>query len=61
MPVLLVERNVRAALEIADRALVLENGHIVYSAAEFGADDDRIQALAGASAEAWHLDEVPPT
>ena len=63
MSVLLVEQNVRVALEIADHAFVLENGHIVYSgaAAELGADEDRIQALAGASAEEWHLDEVLPT
>jgi branched-chain amino acid transport system ATP-binding protein len=61
--VLLVEQNVRVALEIADDAYVLENGQIVYSgkAAELGADEDRIQALAGASAEEWHLDEVLAT
>ena len=60
--VLLVEQNVRVALEIADQAFVLENGQIVYSgsAAELGADEERIQALAGASAEEWHLDEVLP-
>lgn len=53
----------RVALEIADQAFVLENGHIVYSgpAAELGAGKDRIQALAGASTEEWHLDEVLPT
>src|ERR1700761_7232706 len=57
--VLLVEQNVRVALEVADDAYVLENGEIVYTgkAAELGADEDRIQALAGASAEGWHLDE----
>jgi branched-chain amino acid transport system ATP-binding protein len=61
--VLLVEQNVRVALEVADKAFVLENGQIVYSgsAAELGADEERIQALAGASAEEWHLDEVLPT
>ncbi len=61
--VLLVEQNVRVALEIADQAFVLENGQIVYSgsAAELGADEERIQALAGASAEEWHLDGVLPT
>jgi hypothetical protein len=34
----------------------------VYSgpAAEFGADEERIQALAGASAEEWNLDEILP-
>ena len=55
-----VEQNVRVALEIADDAYVLENGEIVYTgkAAELGADEERIQALAGASAEEWHLDEV---
>jgi branched-chain amino acid transport system ATP-binding protein len=62
MSVLLVEQNVRVTLEVADDAYVLENGEIVYTgkAAELGADEDRIQALAGASAEEWHLDEVLP-
>src|SRR5208283_119720 len=59
--VLLVEQNVRAGLEVADDAYVLENGEMVYSgpAAELAADEDRIQALAGASAEAWSLDDAP--
>ncbi len=61
--VLLVEQNVRVALEVADDAYVIENGQIVYTglAAELGADEERIQALAGASAEEWHLDETLPT
>ena len=53
--VLLIEQNVRAAVEIADRAYVLDDGHIVFSgpAAEFGKDEERVRALAGASAEKW--------
>ncbi|MGB6054565.1 MAG: ABC transporter ATP-binding protein [Burkholderiaceae bacterium] len=53
--VLLIEQNVRAAVEIADRAYVLDDGRIVYagSAAEFGQDEERVRALAGASAEKW--------
>ncbi len=60
--VLLVEQNVRMSLEVADDAYVLENGEIVYhgTAAELGADEERIQALAGASADEWQLDEVLP-
>lgn len=53
--ILLIEQNVRAAVEVADRAYVLDDGGIVYegSAAEFGKDEERVRALAGATAERW--------
>jgi branched-chain amino acid transport system ATP-binding protein len=53
--ILLVEQNVRAAVEIADRAYVLDDGHVVFSgaAAEFARDEERVRALAGASVEKW--------
>jgi branched-chain amino acid transport system ATP-binding protein len=53
--ILLVEQNVRAATEIADRAYVLDDGRVVFSGAagEFAKDEVRVRALAGASAEAW--------
>ncbi len=53
--VLLVEQNARMSLAVADRAYVLDDGQIVYSgpAAELAADEARVQALAGASAEEW--------
>jgi branched-chain amino acid transport system ATP-binding protein len=60
--VLLVEQNVRMSLEISDHAYVLENGQMVYSgpAAALRADETRIQALAGASAEEWKLEDLLP-
>jgi branched-chain amino acid transport system ATP-binding protein len=56
--VLLVEQNVRMSLEVADDAYVLENGKIVYAgtAAALSTDEDRIQALAGATADQWAFD-----
>ena len=55
MSVLLVEQNVRMSLAIADHAFVLDDGAVVYSgpARELAADEARVQALAGATAEAW--------
>jgi branched-chain amino acid transport system ATP-binding protein len=43
------------SLEIADHAFVLDDGSIVLSgpARELAADEARVQALAGASAEEW--------
>jgi len=55
--VLLVEQNARMSLEIADDAYVLDDGAVVYSgsARELAADDARVRALAGASAEEWSM------
>jgi branched-chain amino acid transport system ATP-binding protein len=53
--VLLVEQNARMSLEVADHAYVLDDGAIVYSgsAKELAADETRVRALTGASAEQW--------
>jgi branched-chain amino acid transport system ATP-binding protein len=55
--VLLVEQNARLSLEIADHAYVLDDGIVVYSgpAKELAADESRVRALAGASAEEWTM------
>jgi branched-chain amino acid transport system ATP-binding protein len=56
--VLVVEQNVRVSLGIADRAYVLDDGKIVYSgsAAELAGDEERVRAMAGASAEEWTIE-----
>ena len=56
--VLLVEQNVRASLEIADHAFVLDHGVMVWSGAaqELSADEERMNALAGATAEQWSFE-----
>jgi len=56
--VLLVEQNARMSLEIADHAYVLDDGAIVHSgpAKELAADEARVRALAGASAEEWTIE-----
>jgi branched-chain amino acid transport system ATP-binding protein len=61
--ILLVEQNVRAAVEIADRAYVLDDGRVVYvgKAAEFAQDEARVRALAGASAEVWSAEDPDET
>ncbi|MGO8920154.1 MAG: hypothetical protein ACLQJR_30010 [Stellaceae bacterium] len=56
--VLLVEQNARMSLAVADHAYVLDDGAIVYSgpAKELAADEERVQALAGASVEEWQTE-----
>ena len=53
--VLLVEQNARMSLEIADHAFVLDDGAVVHGgdAKELAADEARVRALTGASAQAW--------
>ena len=58
--VLLVEQNVRAAVEIADRAYVLDDGHMAFEglAGELARDEERVRILAGASATTWDVEEI---
>jgi len=57
--VLLVEQNVRMSLEISDHVYVLDDGKVIHSgsAAALAADEERVRAMAGASAEEWSLPE----
>lgn len=55
--VLLVEQNVRMTLEVADYAYVLNDGEVAFegTAEDLNADQDRLQSLAGVSAERWEI------
>ncbi|HEX3497756.1 MAG TPA: ABC transporter ATP-binding protein [Stellaceae bacterium] len=57
--ILLVEQNVRMSLEISDHVYVLDDGKVIHSgsAAALAADEERVRAMAGASAEEWSLPE----
>lgn len=53
--VLLIEQNVRVAVDIADRAYVLDQGLITYQgeASELARDEQLVLGLTGASAQKW--------
>jgi len=55
MSILLVEQNVRATVNIADSAYVLDDGRVVFEgpARELANDEERLRALAGAAAMDW--------
>ena len=55
LSILLVEQNVRAAVQIADVAYVLDDGRVAYRgpAADLAADEERLRELAGAAAQDW--------
>ena len=57
MSVLLVEQNARMTLEVADHAYVLNDGEIAFdgTASELATDEERLQSLAGVSAETWEI------
>jgi branched-chain amino acid transport system ATP-binding protein len=62
LSILLVEQNVRAAVQIADVAYVLDDGRIVYQgpAAQLAADEERLRTLAGAAVESWSPTPAKP-
>ncbi len=61
MSILLVEQNVRAAVQIADTAFVLDDGRRVFQgpASELAADEERLRDLAGAASTNWEIPDTP--